>query len=159
MGPSVRVLAFLPLVLAASLLVACPKESPPPQASAEAEAPPPPPPSRYKGTIKGFVDHLIRTPIRSYKPEVAGDALMRYDELRFESENRWVAKGEIKLGEEPYECEESGTWEVDADAVTSPEEGAVDLVTDKTACPGRKAPMNWRILIRYQGDEAEVINR
>lgn len=113
----------------------------------------------YSGKARAFAEHLESAPIRHYSLDVAGDARLTYDELRFSRDDRFTATASLRLADEPYACKESGTFRIDLESVSGADLGRIDLTVDRTDCPGRKPGEQWRIEVRYTGDDAEVVKR
>lgn len=140
------------LIVATLALVGCPKGGGSSDTSGEQEPVVQAPRSRFAGQTKAFVDGLTRSPIIGWM--VADDgAPIVYDELTMLEDGRWSARTTVRIGEEPLECIERGTWTLDNDAADSGTIGNLNFELAETDCAGRSAPSSWRAQATVSGDD------
>ncbi len=147
---------FLPvsaLLLAAIVVLAgCPKGGDTATTSAEQEPVEEAPKSRFSGQTKAFVDGLTGQPIIGWM--VADDgAPIVYDELSMAEDGTFSAKTTVRIGDEPFECTERGTWTLDDDKADSKTVGNLNFELAETDCAGRTAPKSWRAQATVSGDD------
>ena len=82
----------------------------------------------------------------------AGAAVV-YEQLSFAEQGTFSAQTTIRLGDEPFQCQESGTWSMDEERADSPTSAALSLEVTETNCAGRSAPTGFRVRAQLQGDE------
>jgi len=123
------------------LAVGCKKEVEPETSGAPAP----------KSVKDKFIGTLAQTEFINYDVPIGGGGSLAYPTLKFAEDGTWAAPAVLKLADEPFDCEESGTWEI-------VDNGPIDLLTsrmmmtmDSTDCPGRTAPQEKKIEIRIQG--------
>jgi hypothetical protein len=138
-----RLLSPIALFIAASLvLTGCPKGGSS-STSGDQETVQEAPKSRFSGVTKAYVDALMSTAIVGWM--VADDgAPVIYETLTLTEGGGFTAKTTVKIGDEPFECTESGTWSLDGDQAESKTIGNLNFELTQTDCAGRTAPMSWR---------------
>ncbi len=147
-----RLLFPIALLIAATLaLTGCPKGGSS-TSSGEQEPVEAAPKSRFSGHTKAFVDSLTGQTIVGWM--VADDgAPVVYDELTMLEDGTFSAKTTVRIGDEPLECTESGTWALDNDQADSKTVGNIDFDLAQTDCAGRTAPNSWRAQVTATGDD------
>ena len=148
----IRLFVLLALLGVTVLCSGCPKNSASTESSGEAEVVPK---SRFSGTTKTFVDTLVTSSVIGYAADDTGAAVI-YEELKFSEDGSFSARTTIRLGDEPYECTETGTWTLDGGKADSATSGAVTFELKKTDCAGREAPKTWRGRINIRGTDIEI---
>ena len=142
------------LATATVVLVACPKQGAHTEASGEQEASPPEN-SRYKGTTRDFVQALARSTALKYTVTDEGAAVV-YEEVNFSEDGGFKAQATIRLGDEPFECQEAGNWAIEGEASTSRSNAVLVFQMTTTNCAGREAPMSWRARTQIDGTDIEL---
>lgn len=147
-----RLLFRSSLLLAALLaLSACPKDGSS-SSSGEQEAVEAAPKSRFSGATKAYVDSLVAQAIVGWQVADDGAAVV-YDELTLTEDGSFTAKTTVRIGDEPFECTESGTWSLDGDQAESKTVGNLNFSLAQTDCAGRSAPQTWRAQATVAGDD------
>ncbi len=146
---------FLPtsaLLLAAIVALAgCPKSGGG-ASSGEQEPVEEAPKSRFSGSTKAYVDGLTRAPIVGWQVADDGAAIV-YDALTMDEDGTFSAATTVRLGEEPLECRESGTWTLDNNKSDSAQVGELNFELLQTDCVGREAPRTWRAQATVSADD------
>lgn len=134
-----QILVFLVVALAGA--TACKKEVAP-----ETSAAPAP-----RSVADKFAGTLGETEFINYDIAIGGGGSLTYHTLRFDPDGTWTGVAVLKLTDEPFDCEESGSWEI-------VDNGPIDALTSRllmnmtaTDCPGREAPREQKVEVRIKG--------
>lgn len=141
------------LVAAALALGGCPKEQAATQDSGEQQAQVPA--SRYKGATAAFVGGLCALKVYAYVVSDEGAAVV-YEELSFREDGTFEARTSIRIGEEPFNCRESGSWAMDDDRADDRSTSALTMEVTETDCAGRSAPNSFRVRARIGDQDIEL---
>jgi hypothetical protein len=106
---------------------------------------------QQKSTADKFADNLVSTEFVMYAVGIGGGGRLVYQTLDFDANGTWTGDAELLLAEDPFDCTESGTWQLENEGPSDPNLGRVNMVMDSTDCPGREAPGKWKIEVRLQG--------
>ncbi len=144
------------VISALFLLVGCPKSSSTQNSGDQVveEAPK----KRFSGTTGTFVDGLLASPIIGWAVNDGGAPVV-YEELVMAEDGGFTAKTTIRLGDEPFECTESGTWTLDDNRSESATVGNLNFKVEQTDCAGREAPKNFRAEATLSGDDVNLEHR
>ncbi len=144
------------MLIAAFLLAACPKNGATPATSGQQEAPAAKSlPKRMDEATRGFVDRLSARPLVHVTIANEGVAVV-YDGWTVLEDGNFVAQASVLLGDEPFSCAESGRWSLDDGRANSAQAASVSVHITQTDCAGRKAPIDVRLLVEFDGDEATI---
>jgi hypothetical protein len=133
----VYLIAFL---AAATLLSAGCKEQSEPQTSGGQKSP-----------ADKFAANLADAEFVNYDVAIGGGGSLTYQTLDFEADGTWSADAELKLAKEPFDCVESGTWEITDGGPIDTFSSRVDFRMNDTDCPGRDTQKKQKLEIRIQG--------
>lgn len=139
-----------------SVLVGCPKTSSTETSGDQAieEAPK----KRFSGATGRFVDGLLASPIIGWAVNDGGAEVV-YEELVLSEDGAFRAKTTVRLGDEPFECTESGTWTLDDNRAESATVGNLNFEVESTDCAGREAPKTFRAEATLSGDDVNLESR
>ena len=150
--------SLLPLVL---VLTGCPKNTETSTAAA-ADAP--------KGesidgasypndaNSKSFVEKLIRTDIKDFRPtDAGGGAGFIYKSVDFKADNSWAAASQMTADGETIDCTEQGTWSIDP--AESDATAATTLEMTRSNCAGRPDKDTMRLKITIEKGEYKIVFR
>ena len=91
-----------------------------------------------------FADHLVRTPVRNFKPsDASGGADIEWSKVSFGPKNHWEADAVLSAGGERVNCTEAGRWT--AEKCDSSTVCTINLDTKKSSCPGRSESTQYRL--------------
>ncbi len=135
-----RGVSLIALLAAATLLFVACKEQSEPQTSGGQKSP-----------AEKFAANLADAEFLNYAVAIGGGGSLTYQTLDFEADGTWSADAELKLAKEPYDCEESGTWEITDGGPMDEFSSRVDFRMSDTDCPGRDAQKKQKLEIRIHG--------
>jgi hypothetical protein len=101
---------------------------------------------------KAFANHLIRTPIKGFKPSDGGGAEITWNKVRFSAKNTFTATAKLTANGEEVGCEETGKWSM-PDAANSDKKATIDIDIDTSNCPGRPNAGKLRVQVTATGDD------
>jgi len=148
-----RLIKPFTLALSVGLLLAvssCKKEVEPETSGAPAP----------KSVKDKFVGALAQIEFINYDVPIGGGGSLTYTTLHFAEDGTWIGDASLELADEPFDCEESGVWEI-------VDNGPIDAVTarmmmkmEETDCPGRSSPQQKKIEIRLHGqhDRPQIVD-
>jgi hypothetical protein len=124
-------------------LTACGNKEAPPEAGGE-------PTAAIKSNIPGddmsqaYAEKLMDLTLRNFKPSDAlGGAVLTYTSMTFRPDGSWYAAGSVAIGEDAMECEEQGTWLMEA--ASSQTTATMTWGIETTDCAGRKVGEEQRV--------------
>lgn len=145
---------LLGVVFAATTLLCagCPKDGDSAQTGGEQQTEAAPAPV---GPAAQFIKSLCSATAVKFTVTDEGAAVV-YEELKFEEGGTFEAATTIRLGDDPFECTESGTWSLDGGKPESRTSGAVSFEMTETDCAGREAPETFRARILVDGRDIDI---
>ena len=124
-------------------LTACGNKEAPPEAGGE-------PTAAIPSTIptdamsQAYAEKLMDLTLSNFKPSDAlGGAVLTYNTMTFRPDGSWHAAGSVAIGEDAMECEEQGTWLMDA--ASSQTTATLTWGIETTDCAGRKVGEEQRV--------------
>ncbi len=104
-----------------------------------------------KSVSDTFIDNLVATEFINYDIAIGGGGRLTYRTLTFKSDKTWTSDAMLRLAEDPFDCVESGTWQLEPQGNYEAQRGNVLIMMNATDCPGRTEPSKWKVDIRLQG--------
>ena len=98
-----------------------------------------------------FVGSLAQTDFINYDVAIGGGGSLSYSTLKFSEDGGWIGTAQLKLADDPFDCEESGSWEIVDNGPIDPFTSRVLMSMEETDCPGREAPREQKVEIRING--------
>jgi len=107
------------------------------------------------GPTEAFIKGLCTGMASKFTVTDEGAAVV-YEELRFTKDGSFEAATTIRLGDDPFECTERGSWSLDGDAAESKSSAAILFQMTETNCAGREAPFTFRTRATLNDDEVQL---
>lgn len=98
-----------------------------------------------------FTSTLAETEFINYDVAIGGGGSLSYSTLTFSEDGEWSGIAVLKLADDPFDCEESGAWEIVDNGPIDPLTSRLMMQMTETDCPGREAPREKKIEIRING--------
>jgi len=134
-------------------LLGCPKQGD--GASDSGSQEPAAPTPTATGTTPSFIKALCAATASQFTVTDEGAAVV-YEKLRFFDDGNFEAATTIRLGDEPFECTERGTWSLEGNAAESKSSAAIVFEMTETNCAGREAPFSFRTRAILTGGDAQL---
>lgn len=148
----------LTLLLALATVVACGgKEKKPETAPAGEAALEMPKDVPDDDASKAFARKLMKHKARDFRPTEASGAQLVYKTMTFNPDHTWVATALMTADGETFDCNERGTWKMDA--ADDRDTAHMDWKLEKSTCAGRPQEGNMRVHVRIsdEGDYKVVM--
>lgn len=104
-----------------------------------------------KSVADHFIDNLVAAEFINYDIPIGGSGRLTYRTLTFKADKTWSGDAMLRLAEDPFDCVESGTWQLEPEGTYKEQNGNVLILLNATDCPGRSEPGKWKVEIRLQG--------